>query len=90
MAYFAVMMKARQYNRRILNEEYKPNLYSIQESNDINRKQLQYFGSGLTENERESALSQFNYVLDTFKDAKEYGSIITLDYCGRNDEIREH
>ena len=29
LAYFAIMMKARQYNRRILNGEYKPNIQSI-------------------------------------------------------------
>ena len=32
LAYFAVMMKARQYNRRILNGEIKPHLYAIQDS----------------------------------------------------------
>lgn len=48
MAYFAVMMKARQYNRRILNGEYRPHIYSIQESNGINRDQLKYFGATLT------------------------------------------
>lgn len=37
MAYFAVMMKARQYNRRILSAETACHVYSIQESNHINR-----------------------------------------------------
>ena len=32
LTYFAVMMKARQYNRRILNGEIKPHLYAIQDS----------------------------------------------------------
>ena len=44
LAYFAVMMKARQYNRRILNGELRPHLYAIQDSNGINRNQLQFFG----------------------------------------------
>lgn len=79
MAYFAVMMKARQYNRRILNGEYKPNVYSIQESNGINRNQLQYFGAGLNELEKNNAVTQMTGLLDTFKDAKEYGSILTVD-----------
>ena len=79
MAYFAVMMKARQYNRRILNCEYKPNVYSIQESNGINRDQLKYFGFGLKELEKNIAIAQMNGLLDTFKDAKEYGSILTVD-----------
>ena len=44
LAYFAVMMKARQYNRRILTGEHKPNLYSIKESNGVNRAHIKYFG----------------------------------------------
>lgn len=79
MAYFAVMMKARQYNRRILNGEYKPNVYSIQESNGINRDQLKYFGAGLNELEKNNAVTQLNGLLDTFRDAKEYGSILNVD-----------
>ena len=79
LAYFAVMMKARQYNRRILSGEYKPNLYSIRESNGINREQLKYFGVGLNEDEKEKALGQMTALLDTFIDAKEYGSILTVE-----------
>ncbi len=79
MAYFAIMMKARQYNRRIMNGEYKPNVYSIQESNGIYRDQLKYFGAGLNEFEKNNAINQMNGLLDTFRDAKEYGSILTVD-----------
>lgn len=79
LAYFAVMMKARQYNRRILNGEYKPNVYSIQESNGINRDQLKYFGAGLNEFEKNNAITQMNGLLDTFRDAKEYGSILNVE-----------
>ena len=79
MAYFAVMMKARQYNRRILNGEYKPNVYSIQESNGINRNQLKYFGAGLNELEKNKAIAQMTKLMDTFRDAKEFGSILPVD-----------
>ena len=79
LAYFAVMMKARQYNRRILSGEHKPNLYSIRESNGINREQLKYFSVGLSEEEKEKALGQITALLDTFIDAKEYGSILTVE-----------
>ena len=41
LAYFAVMMKARQYNRRILTSGIKAHVYSIQESNGITKNQLQ-------------------------------------------------
>lgn len=79
LAYFAVMMKARQYNRRILGGETKCNLYAIQESNGINRAQLKYFGQGMSELERNVVLPQMEYLLDTLRDAKEYGSIISVE-----------
>lgn len=79
LAYFAVMMKARQYNRRILNGETKCHLYAIQQSNGINREQLKYFGVGMDESERNMALHQMEYLLDTMHDAKEYGSILIID-----------
>lgn len=44
LSYFAVMMKARQYDRRIFTRGVRPNVYAIQESNGINRNQLKYFG----------------------------------------------
>ena len=78
MAYFAIMMKARQYNRRILSGEYKPNVYSIQESNGINRNQLKYFGADLNKFEKNNAITQMTGLLDMFKDAKEYGSILAV------------
>ena len=79
LAYFAVMMKARQYNRRILSAETGCHVYSIQESNPINRNQLAYFGAGLSEEEKNDALDQTNGLLDTFRDAKEYGSILHVE-----------
>lgn len=79
MAYFAVMMKARQYNRRILSADTACHVYSIQDSNSINRNQLAYFGAGLSELEKNDAMNQINGLLDTFRDAKEYGSILIVE-----------
>jgi hypothetical protein len=79
LAYFAVMMKARQYNRRILTGETNCHFYAIQESNDINRNQLKYFGAGLSEMEKNTARLQLQGLLDTFIDAKEYGSILSVE-----------
>lgn len=79
MAYFAVMMKARQFNRRILSAETACHVYSIQDSNSINRNQLKYFGLGLNEVEKNDALYQIGGLLDTFRDAKEYGSILNVE-----------
>jgi hypothetical protein len=79
LAYFAIMMKARQYNRKILSGETVCHVFAIQESNDINRNQLKYFGSGLSEMEKNTALLQIQDLLDTFTDAKEYGSILNVE-----------
>jgi len=79
LAYFAVMMKARQYNRHILNGETVCHVYAIQESNNINRNHLNYFGAGMNEMEKNTAMLQMQGLLDTFIDAKEYGSILNVD-----------
>lgn len=76
LAYFAVMMKARQYDRRFFTKEVQPHVYAIQESNLIERKHLNYLGHGLSALERNNALNQMNALLDAFIDAKEYGSIL--------------
>ena len=76
LAYFAVMMKARQYDRRFFTKEVQPHVYAIQESNLIERKHLNYLGHGLSVLERNNALNQMNALLDEFIDAKEYGSIL--------------
>lgn len=79
LSYFAVMMKARQYDRRIFTRGVRPNVYAIQESNGINREQLKYFGSELDEMEKNTAILQIEGLLDTLIDAKEYGSILNVD-----------
>ncbi len=79
MAYFAVMMKARQYDRRILTRGIEPHVFAIEESNGFNRNQLEYFGADLSEIEKNNALTQVNGLLDQLHDAKEYGSMLTVD-----------
>lgn len=84
LAYFAVMMKGRQYNRkflRVTEEQPKPMLFAIQDSNSIRREQLKYFGAGLSDCEKENAANQIKVLLDQFIDAKEYGSILNITEC---------
>ena len=76
LAYFAVMMKARQYDRRFFTREVQPHVYAIQESNGIHRDHLHYLGRGMSDIERNNARNQMNTLLDEFIDAKEYGSIL--------------
>lgn len=85
LAYFAVMMKGRQYNRRFFKGKDqddvppRPKVYAFVESNEIKQGQLKYFGLGLNELEKNNALNQMSGLLDTFKDAREYGSILNVD-----------
>lgn len=79
LSYFAVLMKARQYDRRILTRGIEPNVYAVQESNGINRGQLKYFGAGLTDAEKNAAVSQMEGLLNTLNDAKEYGSLLNVE-----------
>lgn len=84
LAYFAVMMKGRGYNRRFLrgrDGKPEPKVYAIVESNEINRNHLQFFGAHLSEMERNLAVTQIEGLLDTFIDAREYGSILNVDVC---------
>lgn len=84
LAYFAVMMKGRGYNRRFLrgrDAKPEPKVYAIIESNEINRNQLKFFGTHLDAAERNLAVLQIEGLMDTFKDAREYGSILNVDAC---------
>ncbi len=78
LSYFAIMMKARLYNRRILDGYQKCHVYSIQESNGLNKSQLDFFGSGLSDFERNTAKLQVQKLIEIFVDAKEYGSILNV------------
>lgn len=88
LSYFALMMKARGYNRiffrgreNIEGERVQavPQVYAIEESNNINRNQLQYFGKNMPDIERNCALNELTGLLDKLVDAKEYGSILNMD-----------
>lgn len=89
LSYFAVMMKARQYDRRFLTRKDEdgnpdvpqPYVYAICESNTISRGSLKYFGWSMSDIERNMALDQMTDLLDAMQDAKEYGSILIVkDY----------
>ena len=69
LAYFAVMMKARQYNRRILTEGIEPNLCFIKSSTHIRE-------SALDRMEEYKNITQ--QLIADFRDADEYGSIMSV------------
>ena len=69
LAYFAVMMKARFYDRRFFKRKVSPNVCAIQESNHIKPEFLSLFGD---------LQATAQKLCNEFKDAKEYGSILNL------------
>ena len=78
LAYFSLMMKSRSYSRRILNKGIEPHIYAIPDSNNIDRKYLEIFGNGLALEEKEEARKSIEKLLATFKDGKNFGSIIKV------------
>ncbi|MDT7013340.1 BREX-1 system adenine-specific DNA-methyltransferase PglX [Levilactobacillus namurensis] len=72
LAYFALMMKARQYNRRILTDsEVTPHVYVFEDTDAVSEAFLSQFPS-----ETGVALQD---VVSQFSNARELGSIINLD-----------
>ena len=90
LAYFAVMMKARFYDRRFLGRGIEPHVYEIQESNGTSAEVLAYFANG-----NQKLKKDMETLMTDLRDAKEYGSILTVtpvDFpalYARFDEIRE-
>lgn len=73
LAYFAVMMKARSYNRRIFREKLDLNICSIQESNGFPKEAIDFFSGNNDELKKD-----VEYLVNVFDDAKEYGSILDI------------
>ena len=90
LAYFAVMMKARQYDRRIFTRGIQPHVYAIAESNDIDTFTRDYFT-----NNDPKLKAALDSVINDLHDAKEYGSILTVapvDFAAlyaRAEEVKE-
>lgn len=80
LSYFACLMQARKYNRQIFNNKIHPQVYEIPESNLINKNHINYLGKNVEDkrdwnNQKEKLMS----LVDDFKDAKEYGSLLKLN-----------
>ncbi len=90
LAYFAVMMKARQYDRRLLTRGIQPNIFSIRESNGIQTMTIEYFHKN-----DPKLKADIESIVTEMRDAKEYGSILNItpvdfaELYARFDEIRE-
>ena len=73
LAYFAVMMKARQYDRRIFSRGIQPHVYAVVESNGLDCSTIDYFT-----NNDPKLKKDFETLVEELRDAKEYGSILNI------------
>lgn len=73
LAYFAVMMKARSYDRRFLTRAIEPNVLAINETNNISK----FTCDGITNDKEQNKIGE--YLIDVYKHAKEIGSLISVD-----------
>ena len=81
LSYFAVMMKAVRYDKRFLKRKDEdgepdvpqPHVYAIEESNRIEKPDVEYFCNGKLE-----LNDAMHTILTQLYDAKEYGSILTI------------
>lgn len=72
LAYFAVMMKARSYNRRLFSKGVKCNVADIYESNGISK----FTQANITLDRKQNEIGE--YLIDVFRHAKEIGSLQTV------------
>ncbi len=73
LAYFALIMKGRQYNSRMFDTPVKSNVLAITESNEITTEDMDLFIG-----DDESVRDDVETIVEIFKDAKLYGSIIEV------------
>ena len=73
LAYFAVMMKARSYNRRALTKGISNNLAVVEESNSIDK----FACNGLTADSEQNKIGE--YLVEAYKDAQEIGTLQTIE-----------
>lgn len=73
LAYFAIMMKARSYNRRVLTQTISNNLSVIEESNSIES----FTFDGITNDKEQNKIGE--YLINAYKDAQEIGTLQTIE-----------
>jgi len=71
LAYFSIMMKGCQYDKDFLSRNIQPNIYSVEESNTIEKAFIDLFGVN-----DQFLRSEFLELLTEMTDAKEYGSFV--------------
>lgn len=81
LAYFAVLMKARQYHKFILKKNVQIHLYVLEDSKAINIEEVALLENKLAPQDKERALLQIKGLINDMWDAQEYGSLIVPQAC---------
>ena len=87
LAYFSLMMKARQYDSRFLERRIQPNIFAIRESNYLSQDTFDYIVGSSAE-----LRTDLQALVETFYDAKEYGSLLQMpkvDFKGLFDRFEQ-
>ena len=85
LAYFALMMKARRYDRKLFKKNISLNIYSIIDSN-VSENTLNYL-----EKYNKDLFNEITYLNDIFSNASEFGSLLqvkNLNYDNTLDNIK--
>lgn len=73
LAYFSLMMKAREYDRRIFSAALEPHIITIEESNHIHAIDIEAFAG-----KDEELKKAVDILVHTFENAKDFGSLVQV------------
>jgi len=83
LAYFALMMKARGYNRRFFRQDTVPQpfAYAVPDVElslmDVSYKKL--YGASMTDEEKDACFDDLKYLVEVFSKGKDYGSLLKIE-----------
>ncbi len=80
LACLTIMLKARKYDKNIFSYNVIPNIMSIKESNNIEQMAI---NEVITEENKE----KINYIIESYLDAKEYGTLLKIKKYNYDDII---
>ncbi len=93
LAYFAIMMKGRQYSRKILDKNIKNNLYYFIDSKEIDIKHIDLLDGNIEDKKfREDMKQDILEIVELFKHGRELGSVLKIekeyDFKAMNEYIK--
>lgn len=75
LAYFSILMKARSYDRRILQKQLQVNITSIKETNESMKEAFNYLANDMSDS---SLTNEVQYLYEVYQNGKEIGSLLNI------------